>query len=107
MDEAKKRRPPPPCYVPSVLSAFQDERSRIQSEINDLESELDNLEGEYEDTATGLVNTSLSSAFKSRELDMPREWDCEKSPTGHCVYRPAVDPCRDSCLFCFDPLERK
>lgn len=29
------------------------------------------------------------------------------SPTGFCVYDPHEDPCRDSCIFCGHPQERK
>lgn len=34
-------------------------------------------------------------------------WECPKSPHGLCVYVPADDPCRDSCIYCGDPEERK
>lgn len=38
---------------------------------------------------------------------VPKTWDCNKSPVGTCVYDFFQDPCRDSCLFCGDPEERK
>jgi len=38
---------------------------------------------------------------------VPGTWDCEKSPVGKCVYDFFEDPCRDSCIFCHDPEERK
>lgn len=31
------------------------------------------------------------------------EWECERSPTGHCMYTTDWD----SCIFCGDPEERK
>ena len=34
-------------------------------------------------------------------------WECPGGPTGTCVYDPDLDPWHDSCLFCFDPAERK
>jgi hypothetical protein len=33
-------------------------------------------------------------------------WECEKSPTGYCVYHDE-DSMHDTCLFCGDPEERK
>ncbi len=31
----------------------------------------------------------------------------EDNPNGRCVYEPEQDPCRDRCLFCGEPEERK
>ena len=32
------------------------------------------------------------------------DWDCEKSPTGNCMY---TNHEYDSCIFCYEPDERK
>ena len=45
--------------------------------------------------------------FDPENVVIPGSWDCEKSPVGKCVYDFYQDPCRDSCLFCHDPEERK
>lgn len=50
--------------------------------------------------------------LKEHDLDpskivVPGSWDCEKSPVGKCVYDFYEDPCREDCLFCHDPEERK
>lgn len=34
-------------------------------------------------------------------------WTCMKSPTGSCFYDSERDPCRDECLICGEPAERK
>ncbi len=34
-------------------------------------------------------------------------WECGKSPVGYCAYDESEDPCRDDCIFCHDPEERK
>ncbi len=34
-------------------------------------------------------------------------WDCESSPTKHCLYDDDDDPAHDHCVFCGDPYERK
>jgi hypothetical protein len=34
-------------------------------------------------------------------------WDCAQSPTGFCYYNTDNDPCRDYCLVCGGPDERK
>lgn len=34
-------------------------------------------------------------------------WECNYSPTGHCVYHQESDPAHDCCIFCGEPEERK
>lgn len=34
-------------------------------------------------------------------------WDCDKSPTGLCVYDELDDPAHDHCIWCGAPEERK
>ena len=34
-------------------------------------------------------------------------WDCESSPTKHCLYDDDNDPAHDHCVYCGDPYERK
>ena len=34
-------------------------------------------------------------------------WDCSKSPINLCVYDDLEDPDWDSCIYCFEPDERK
>ena len=34
-------------------------------------------------------------------------WECEDSPTGHCVYDEDTDRAHDDCIFCHGPEERK
>lgn len=36
-----------------------------------------------------------------------REWKCDNSPVGYCVYDIIEDPAHDDCLFCGQPEERK
>lgn len=46
----------------------------------------------------------------SHEVDYPSEyfqhgsWDCTDSPTGNCMY---TNHDYDSCIFCYQPDERK
>ena len=49
---------------------------------------------------------SYSSLFhKTGDCDF--SWPCPTSPIGTCVYDSYQDQAWDSCLFCFDPYERK
>lgn len=49
---------------------------------------------------------SYSSLFhKTGDCDF--SWDCPTSPIGTCVYDSYADQAWDSCLFCYDPYERK
>jgi hypothetical protein len=34
-------------------------------------------------------------------------WECEDSPTGHCLYDGNIDPMHDQCVHCGSPYERK
>ena len=35
------------------------------------------------------------------------QWDCELSPTKHCLYDDDEDPMGDECVHCGNPYERK
>ncbi len=40
------------------------------------------------------------------DLSLGHSWDCEGSPTDHCIYNTWKDAWKDHCLFCGDPLDR-
>jgi len=51
-------------------------------------------------------DSSYSSLFhKTGDCDF--SWDCPTSPIGTCVYDSYQDRAWDSCLFCYQPYERK
>lgn len=64
---------------------------------------------EQKEAAEALVGILGEAAFA---MDLKPEnvrfgyWDCEESPTKHCVYDHAEDPRYDACIFCAEPAER-
>jgi len=68
-------------------------------------SELEHEMFEAQQTICGLLSLDLN--ISSDDIDLGWSWDCEKSPTGMCVYNSSEDPCNDVCLYCGHPEERK
>jgi hypothetical protein len=60
-----------------------------------------------------LVQNTVQPMFPEMDKDdlvYTGEWDCEApdtNPFPSCVYNEMEDPCRDDCLFCHQPAERK
>lgn len=87
----------------------------FDTRIRELETRARKLKGEKLNLMDALVSVALNSAPSCNRSccgSMPRKfvfgsWDCEKSPTGQCVYNHNMDPAHDDCLFCHDPEERK
>lgn len=70
--------------------------------LGDLENELLKLQNE----ACGAEAEGWSEDRKSM-LHHSEYHECDKSPTGRCVYAIDQDPSWDFCLYCGDPHERK
>lgn len=73
---------------------------------------LEAAEGELLDVELALVAEKLSA--REGPEDPPDASDlevgsskCTPSPIDVCVYDVIEDPCRDFCLFCGEPAERK
>ncbi len=45
--------------------------------------------------------------FDPATIVIPGTWDCEESPLATCAYHFYEDPCRDKCVFCEAPEERR
>ena len=55
-----------------------------------------------------LVEEHGFEAFRDRPKTLALGgWECENSPTGHCIYDNQTDWHHDDCLVCHDPSERK
>ena len=48
----------------------------------------------------------LIGGLNAEQIQVRFVHDCPDSPTRHCIYR-EDDHCRDECIFCGDPEERK
>ena len=87
----------------------------LDSRIQELWKRYRLLKSEKYNLMEVLVTSALNSAASCNRTccgGMPRRlsygsWDCEKSPTGSCVYNTDMDPAHDECLFCREPEERK
>lgn len=81
------------------------EISSLKGRIGELDCEADDLWQQVLKRARDMVTEALSSeALDNLEFGYH---ECGGSPTNQCVYDIDEDPCRDACLFCGDPEERK
>jgi hypothetical protein len=92
--------PEPKAPLDPRLIAAQEKVGAAQATLSWARSELNQVLLDVVSSAPevyGIPPHALSFGFH----------DCDTSPTGACVYDGAEDPCRDCCLFCEDPEERK
>lgn len=85
-----------------TLHDYQALRATHKDAIDDARR----LEERMHEVATDLVNEAFGTKYESDTLGIGVH-ACDKSPIETCVYNTDDDPARDSCLFCFEPHERK
>lgn len=102
----------PAAKLPPDLTTLSEREKQLRSQLAQTEHDYaeaalrlinDNLPEDVEE----LIEQGATVPFKLRDLEMPRSWDCPKSPTGHCVYHPETDGALDDCIYCHQPDERK
>lgn len=98
--------------VPAKLAALADEKQSLRSKLARAEQEyaeaaLDLINENLPEDVEELIEQGATVPFKLMDLEMPRSWECPKSPTGHCVYHPETDGALDDCIYCHQPEERK
>ncbi len=89
------------CYECDIEE--EDEEVK-DSELEDMELDLEELKKDIKQKKYDLIFDITGLQPDKIRLG---DWDCEKSPTGKCVYDIIEDPCRDHCVFCGEPDERK
>ncbi len=106
----KKREPKISPVHPEVLA--------LDNRIAEARQALDELEEERHKVALRLVVEKLAAepdpeadpddpSVDPKNIILGDCWECDKSPTGLCVYDDENDSCHDQCLFCGEPEERK
>lgn len=75
--------------------------------IHETEEKIEELEGEVEEMMTTLEGIAREQFPDESYVVVGSAWECEDSDVGFCVYNSEEDPCRDSCLVCGEPYERK
>ncbi len=93
--------------------------AEADKEIRSAQDVVSALRGRRDALAVELVNEALGTDHRPYEMehghwlcpdDMLEEGERPRepvSPTGRCVYLPNKDTCRDRCIFCGGPEERK
>lgn len=75
------------------------------------DSELEMMEEELKALEKDIYKKKCDLVFDLTGLQPSEigwgDWDCDKSPTGKCIYDEIEDSCWDHCVFCGAPDERK
>jgi hypothetical protein len=97
------REPDP--RVAGVLNAMDGMREKISEIMEEIGVQQDLLRG----IVTGIYNSEWApeGTLDSKDLWIEHVHECPKSPTTYCCYDQENDPAMDSCLFCYQPYERK
>ncbi len=76
-------------------------RTKRETRIEAIVAQLRAKPGEDDDP------TDPRSTLTVENIELGQGWECPQSPTGHCVYNTETDECRDECVVCGEPEERK
>lgn len=86
--------------IPNIMiQVLRDRREAAERALHAIDLEID-------EAVRQLVAPLRPDA---QEIATSFIWECTDptNPVGYCVYDEDEDPCRDECLFCCDPQERK
>ena len=79
---------------------MEDQREQAEAKLGKIHDDLEQLH----DRMVAKLNEDNPGLGITRVSEF---WDCDLSPVGMCAYNEDEDPCRDDCVFCHDPEERK
>jgi hypothetical protein len=99
--------------IKTICTKLEEHRDRVALLESEIEELLPELLSSIEDSeivaylAEHVASQRDGKPFDVGELELGSAWPCPKSPVGQCVYDVTQDPCRDVCLLCGQPEERK
>lgn len=87
-------------------NALREARNN-RAALNTVQQALKAAEKKSELEAAEHIVNMMQLNVPASDLALGHGWECENSPTEHCIYIESQDSWHDSCIVCGQPSERK
>jgi hypothetical protein len=98
------RKDPKVTPYPPEVAVLLEESSRLHDEAETLLWESGKKEGAAMAIIFAMAEPLLG--LSADKMSHSLTWGCP-GPLGVCIFNEEEDSCRDNCLFCHQPVERK